>query len=351
MQFTADRSHNPVTPTALAAVGSPAWQNTPDGFAVFGQPDREHVIFPSDDYPADPATYTIRITTPADVDGVASGQLVSRRHKGNRVTSVYQLDRPAPTDVVQVAVGHFTEIDGVGPRGLPVRSYVPEDAPAGAVDAARQTPGQIAWLEQQLGRPFPYRTYGTLGLDLQYPGALETATLSTFGVNAVASPQDAPVREHELVHQYFGDAVPVRSWDDMWLSEGHATYYQELCSAENGGKSLDEQLKQLYTDVLPNELADQGPIAHLKYAGGLMFATDDGGALTLYALRNLVGQATFRRIEQTFYDTFRGRSASTQDYIDVANRVSGRHLDSFFQGWLYGATPPPMPGHPDWHAS
>ncbi|SCF87932.1 hypothetical protein GA0115260_103592 [Streptomyces sp. MnatMP-M27] len=53
-------------------------------------------------------------------------------------------------------------------------------------------------------------------------------------------------------------------------------------------------------------------------------------------------------IERTFFDTYEGRSADTQDYIDVANRVSGRDLTSYIKSWIYGRTTPPTPGHQDW---
>nr|WP_203950358.1 hypothetical protein [Microbispora rosea] len=75
---------------------------------------------------------------------------------------------------------------------------------------------------------------------------------------------------------------------------------------------------------------------------------NNGGLLMLAGLRRLVGDSVFKKIEQTFYDRYRGRSATTRDYIDVANRVSGRDLTSYIEGWLYGAKVPPMPGHPDW---
>ncbi|WP_030678944.1 hypothetical protein [Streptomyces rimosus] len=75
---------------------------------------------------------------------------------------------------------------------------------------------------------------------------------------------------------------------------------------------------------------------------------DAPGALMLYGLHNKVGDTTFRKIESTFYRTYQGRSAGTQDYIDVANRVSGQGLTPYFKSWLYGRTTPSIPGRPDW---
>jgi aminopeptidase N len=352
--YVADRSLSPASPAWKLPPGInnpfPVWQNTPDGFALLSQPDRAHVAFPSNDHPSDKATFTFRVTTPADVDAVASGTLTGKDRHGDRVTTVYRLAQPTPTDVVQIAVGRFTEVDQAGPHGLTVRSYVPDDRPDAAV-GARRTLEQLAWLEGEIGRPFPYPTYGVLGVDSEYGGvALETATLPTFSAAFLHDPREAATQVHEMVHQYFGDTVAVRSWDDMWLSEGHAIYYQSLYQDHIGEKPFETGMKERYVDVNNQQLEQEGPVAHLNSASGVLSGSDNGGALTLYALRNLVGQNTFTRIEQTFYDTFRGRSASTQDYIAVAERVSGHDLAGFFQGWLYRATTPPMPGRPDWHA-
>lgn len=73
-----------------------------------------------------------------------------------------------------------------------------------------------------------------------------------------------------------------------------------------------------------------------------------GGALALYALRQRVGDATFRQIERAWVSRYRDGVASTADFIALASRVSGQDLGRFLNRWIYGTTTPPMPGHPDW---
>ncbi len=70
-----------------------------------------------------------------------------------------------------------------------------------------------------------------------------------------------------------------------------------------------------------------------------------GGALVLYALRQVVGDATFQRIEREWVSRYQGRSASTGDFIALASQVSHRDLSGFLRDWLYGTKTPPMPGH------
>lgn len=348
IEYTSDRNLDPQSPAEPLPPGLPqfmkAWITTSDGFAFMGQPDRAHLFFPANDYPSDKARFTFRVTTPSDVTAVANGMLVSTVRAGDRTTYVWRTATDIPTDITQVAVGKFREIDQTGPHGLPIHSFLPA-AMSGGDDIVRQTPAQIAWLEKTLGLPFPFERYGVLGIDSMYDGvALETATMSTFPAVAFSRPlaQVAPVMVHEMTHQYFGDNVSVGSWDDMWLSEGHATYYQMLFA---GG--FDDAMKDMYS--LDNQLrGDWGPPARMGSAAATLLGSDGTAALSLYALHQLVGAATFQRIEKTFYTEFHGRSARTQDYIAVANRVSGRDLTPFLTSWLYGTTTPPMPGHPDW---
>jgi hypothetical protein len=93
---------------------------------------------------------------------------------------------------------------------------------------------------------------------------------------------------------------------------------------------------------------ESGPPGKMKHARDVLVGTNTAGLLMLFGLREMVGKDTFRRIEKTFFAEFSGRSASTGDYIKVANRVSGKDLTGYINSWIYSATTPPMPGHPDW---
>ena len=96
---------------------------------------------------------------------------------------------------------------------------------------------------------------------------------------------------------------------------------------------------------------DSGPVARPIDADHLFdLQVYHGGALVLYALRQVVGARTFERIEREWVSRYRDRVASTDDFIALASQVSHRDLRGFLRSWLYGTTTPPMPGHPDWKA-
>lgn len=63
----------------------------------------------------------------------------------------------------------------------------------------------------------------------------------------------------------------------------------------------------------------------------------------LYGLNRAVGDATFQNIEKVFFEKFRHNNASTQDYINVVNKVSGKDFTAYINDWIYGKKTLPMP--------
>lgn len=354
--FTADRSVDPLSPTlnlpAGTDLGWKSWIETPDGFALLGQPDRAHLFFPCDDIPGDKARTTFHVTVPDDLEVVANGARTSVvPAPERRKTITYRTREEIPTDVVQVAVGRFLPVSQPGPHGTTLTGWIPADHPELA-PAVRESAEQLRWVESTLGLRYPFESYGVLGVDSDYDeAALETATLPTYPVSTLSLPteQRSPTMVHELVHQWFGDAVSVSTWDDMWLSEGHAMYYQHLWEAQHGGPSMDETMRELYS-TYGAARAEDGPPGHLKIPFGVLFDTNTPGSLLLYGLREKVGEKTFRRIEQTFFREHVGGSASTADYAETASRVAGEDLGPYVDGWVHGAKVPAMPGHPGWRS-
>lgn len=325
------------------------WTDTDSGFSLMGQPDRSHLFFPMNDVPSDKARMTWRVTVPKGLQAAANGTLKAQWTVGDRTTYVFSTRDPIPTHVAQLAVGRFTQTTGRGPHGLPLRSFV--DTPKAAAAKARVAliPSQLRWIEQQTGSRYPFETYGVLGVGGVTGYALESATLSMFNADYLTDPVDqgTGTMVHELTHQYFGNAVSVRKWDDMWLSEGHAVYYTGRYRADQGETTMDEFMKDVYAFEREHR-AQYGPPGRPADLIDVLAGTNTGGAFFLYDLGNLVGPTTFRAIEHTFFERFRGRSASTQDYIAVANEVSGRDLTAYVNAWIYGKTTPVPIGHPDW---
>ncbi|WP_268254271.1 M1 family aminopeptidase, partial [Streptomyces capoamus] len=144
-----------------------------------------------------------------------------------------------------------------------------------------------------------------------------------------------------------GDSVAIRRWSDLWLSEGHARFYERLYSDEHGGADLESVMRAAY-EQHDQWRHDEG--APAEPTGDTLFKVMryDGSALVLFALREKVGEETFDRIERAWVTEYRGRAAGTRDFVRLVSRVAGEDLGPFLTPWLHGPRTPPMPGHPDW---
>lgn len=346
ISYTADPTQQRHRGDAIQDYG---WVPTPDGTVLYAQPNGAKMIFPANDHPSLRAPVTFRITTPPGLSAVANGRLVERvRRPDGRVRWTYDSEQPVAAQLVQLAIGKFTFVDSTGPRGLPVRDVVPDGLVTDTQEYRSLTAEHLAWLERRLG-PYPFRRYGVLVGDTDLPVALETQSLSVVPRADLLGDRVDAERNlvHELTHHWTGDSVAIRRWSDLWLSEGHARFYERLYSDTHGGAGIEEAMRAAYEQHdqwrhdagAPAEPTEPTLFKQMRY---------DGSALVLYALREKVGEETFDRIERSWVTKYRGRAAGTRDFVALSSEVAGEDLKPFLTRWLYGAHTPPMPGHPDW---
>ncbi|MGW4895313.1 M1 family metallopeptidase [Kitasatospora sp. NPDC004240] len=346
VEYTADPTQVRHRDDAIETYG---WIPTPDGTVLYPQPNGAKMIFPANDHPSRPARFSFRVTVPQELTAVANGELTERRELGDgRVRWSYESGDPVSTQLVQVAIGRYSLLTGTGPHGLPLRDAVPTDLVERVEPYRRLTPGHLDWLEQRLGR-YPFGTYGILVAHTDLGVALETQTLSLLPEADLLGDRVDAERNlvHELAHHWFGDGVGLRAWSDLWLSEGHARFYERLYSEEHGGVSFEQAMRTAYASHdrwrrdfgAPAAPTEPTLFKRMRY---------DGSALVLYALREEVGDAAFRAVERAWVELYRHRPAGTADYIELASLVTGRDLRGFLTAWLYGEHTPAMPGHPDW---
>ncbi|MGW0769547.1 M1 family metallopeptidase [Streptomyces sp. NPDC002676] len=333
------------------------WVRTSDGLAMANQADAAHLVFPCNDHPSDKARFTFRITAPNDYTVVANGLPTSAERVGPTTTWTYRTQHPMATELAQVSIGRSAVLHRDGPHGLRVRDVVPSGDRKALEPWLAKTPDQIAWLESKVG-PYPFETYGLLMAQAATGFELETQTLSLFEKDLFTEPAYPKwyiesIMVHELSHQWFGDSVSPRSWSDVWLNEGHATWYEELYAEQKAHRPMEDRMKAAYgasdhwretggPPALPK------PPAPGQKIGIFRPNVYDGAALVLYALRQEIGQERFERLERIWVQGHRDSTAGTADFVRLASAVAGRDLTGFLKDWLYGEKTPPMPGHPDW---
>ena len=331
------------------------WFNTFDGSVVGAQPEFAHEVFPSNDHPSDKASYSFKLEVPNGVTAVANGVLSGRSTRGGRTTWRYSQRQPMASELVQLAVGQLDVIGRGRSRGVPLRDVV-ADTVSGNPDVEALldlTPRQMDWMVDRAG-PYPFDLYGVLVADQIFVYALETQTLSLHPA-LLFDPEILPpevadqVLLHELAHQWYGDSVAPATWSDLWLNEGHATWYENTYAAEFHGLDFEAFIRDAYANG-DQWRADFGPVALPSQNDFDLFSPNvyEGGATVLYALRQVIGDRTFRELERKWAQRFEGESVTTDDFIEFASKVAHRNLGPFLRDWLYGTETPSMPGHPDW---
>jgi aminopeptidase N len=329
------------------------------GWFMASQPNGAHTLFPSNDYPTDKATVTVRLTAPPGMLGVATGSRVQQTaNDDGTTTTTWASSHPVATHVLAMGVGRWSVIEDDPAGGPHLRSSVPADLAGLAPPRLDVLDDAVGWLRTAIGRPYPF---GSLGIQMVSPGAtdavLEGQTLILTDAGALDPwVSDCAWRRlivHETAHQWFGDSVSLTRWDQKWLSEGHATFYELLWAASAGcdPSSLEDRMRTIYADG--QEARDAGGPPDRPLAPRFAYESTiyDQGALALYALRQEVGPAMFRAVETTWLDRYADGNASTDDFIALASEVAGRDLSGFLADWLRSDTLPPMPGHPDWVAA
>ncbi|MEV6481480.1 M1 family metallopeptidase [Streptomyces sp. NPDC051576] len=316
------------------------WLPTADGALALGEPTGSMAWFPGNDHPSDKATYDITVTVPKGLRAVSNGELRTETTTGaGRTTSTWRTTQPMATYLATVAIGHYDITRTTLSNGLPVYVAVdPHEAAASSKVLAR-LPEIMEWEEYNFG-PYPFSSTGAIvdrrgdagyALETQnrpfFPGAPDTATLV-----------------HELAHQWYGDSVTPKTWRDMWLNEGFATYAEWLWSEDHDGDTAQQTFDALYrsggdADVWAFPPAEPTSAAHISDS-----PVYERGAMVLHKIRRTVGDARFYDILQGWAAAHRHGNADTADFTAYVERMApGKDFSGIWKDWLYGDGKPAHP--------
>jgi aminopeptidase N len=318
------------------------WIPTDDGAFVVNEPQGAPTWIPVNDTTRDFATWDFTITVPKGRTAVGNGTLVSKTDSGDRTTWRWRESKPMVSYLTTLTNGVFElrtgSIDGVplydavDPQTRRFGQKNPE--PALAWSRLAVEPEAVRFLSGLYG-PYPFDSVGAI---VDYAPNVFYSLESQTKPNYWVLPSTLTI-VHELAHQWFGDALVLERWPDMWLNEGFATWSEWKWNEYKNVKSAHDQFEELYATP-EDSAAGQDlwfPAPNALPDASELFATPvyDRGALTLQALREKVGEDTFMQIVRTWYGENRYSNVTTADFIATAERVSGMQLDHFFDVWLF----------------
>jgi hypothetical protein len=340
------------------------WLRAPDGAFVVNEPMGAMSWFPNNNHPLDKATYDISVTVPNDKVALGNGELVAKTDNGDGTTTWHWRESyPMATYLSTATVGNFDYTMTIGGTsfgfaGNPLELHNAIDSSYTAssktlINTTLAREDAIVKFLSDLYGPYPFDSAGAVVDRVSGVGyVLEVQTKIHFpsGTNGVS----ANTMAHELTHQWFGDSVSLKSWGDIWLNEGWATWSQwNWTNKQNNGITPAQQFTNNYNSTSQPTRWNTAP-ANLPSAANLFstFPVYTRGAMTLEALRQIIGDAQFIELARTWVTENRGGNVGTADFIALAKRIARDRsgfdasnlakLDTFFQQWLYTPAKPTM---------
>lgn len=320
--------------------------------------------------PMQSAPLTLTFRTPKKLKFSTIGRLVDSSTTGDITTSRWVSE--LPNNHVSFNIGKFDQLDIRDPRIPPVTVHVNTEAHntiSRLIPTARHPEefvgadlaNSLSFFSQVFGKPLFSQYYAT---EIPYfhgqafPGMIHLSWWTFLGMSTEG--EDEMFRAHEMAHQWWGIGVAPASYRDAWISEGFAEFagmwYMQMVLNDN-----DKYLKALRRarDNIRRERNKVAPIglgyrAGESWRGGYALMTYSKGAWVLHMLRNMMlntrtmDETRFKVMMRDFYETYRGKAASTYDFQRTVEKHVGQPMDWFFNQWVYGTAVPTYTL--SWHA-
>jgi aminopeptidase N len=311
------------------------------------------MAFPCFDQPDLKGRFKLEVNAPEDWTIISNTAVESASAvaTGQRRTTFGET-QPISTYLFAFAVGPFRKLNGpAGEPGLYVRQSKLQNAEAEAPEVQQIAAQGIVYLSTFFAQPFPFPKYDMVLIPGFAYGGMEHAGATFLREESVLF-RVAPTHTdrlnrdilvlHELTHQWFGDLVTMRWFDDLWLKEGFAEYmaYQALASL----KARENMWKRFYEANEPAAYAidsTQGTTPIYQDIPNLLDAKSAYGAIVydkapgvLKQLAFVLGPEHFRNGLQLYLKEHAYANAEWNDLVRAFERVSRRPLDHWAAMWI-----------------
>ena len=353
-------------PVAPAGKAITRFEDKDDGseyiYTLFVPMDAD-MAFPCFDQPDLKAKFKLSVTTPAGWTVVSNtypngGGGIGAGVEGGTGPSVIQSTtqftetKPISTYLFAFAAGPFKKVhDVAGMPGLYVRKSKLEKAEAEAAAVQQITADGIKYLSDYFAQPFPFPKYDMVMIPGFAYGGMEHAGATFLREESILF-RTAPTHSdrlnrdilllHELTHQWFGDLVTMRWFDDLWLKEGFAQYM--AYHALNALKPDENVWKRFYQAIKPAAYAidsTQGTtpiyqeIANLKDAksayGAIVYSKAPG---VMKQLAFVIGEDAFRDGLRLYLKEHAYANAEWSDLVRAFERTSKKSLSEWADAWI-----------------
>ena len=294
------------------------------------------------DHPSDKAKVEFIVTAPSKYTVVSNGKLVSMTTSKTSATYNYKTTYELSTKLMVIGVAEFLN-KNVQKMPFEISSFAYPKDKYTVLENYSIAPQITLFYEGLLGR-YPFNKLYNVQSTTKY-GGMENAGCIFYDENVVEANRTESLIAHEIAHQWFGNAVSEKDWNHLWLSEGFATYLENMYLENKYGKdTLDYLMNESRLRVLAfkNKYPNKVLVPEVVNSPNEMLNTYSyqKGAWVLHMLRIELGDDTFFKILKTFYSAYKYSNANTNDFISVASKVSEVNIKPLLEPWLYSNTLP-----------
>jgi aminopeptidase N len=312
-------------------------------------PNRARNWLPMIDHPYDKATSEFVVTAPIHYQVVANGLLQEETNLGDGFRRTHwKQSVPIPSWLNALGVARFASRHFGTINDIPLQTWTfHQDREAGIATFDVPTRQAMSFFSEHIG-PYPYEKLANVEA-AGMGGGMEHASAIFYGARAVTMEPATGLVTHEIAHQWFGNSVTESDWDDVWLSEGFATYLTLLSTEHYRGRDafvagLERSRERVWSGeendpeetVVHDNLSDMGDVL-----SGLQYQK---GAWILHMLRWEIGTEDFWTGIREYYKRYRDSTASTADLVRLMEEISGEELSWFFDQWLHRTPSPALEG-------
>lgn len=316
--------------------------------------------FPCIDEPEAKAIFDLTVTHDKNDVALSNMPAADESIQGSLKTTRFEPTPKMSTYLLAFVTGNLHYEEGKTKDGIVVRSWASQARPKKELTYSMQEAVKVLdFFTDYFGTPYPLTKCDQVALPDFDAGAMENWGLITYReIALLADPDNRSVSSeqyvslvvaHELSHQWFGNLVTMKWWDDLWLNESFASVMEHLAldaihpdwkqwELYTSTDVISSTSRDIYKDIQPVGVTVTDPdLLDTIFDPGIVYAK---GAHLLKMLREYIGDEAFRSGLQAYFKQHAYSNTTREDLWEALGKASGKDLHALMGPWI---TQPGMP--------
>lgn len=322
-------------------------------FATQFESHHAREVFPCIDEPEAKVTFSLEIRALSDLEVLSNTEIIEKNENGNIQQVRFAKTPKMSTYLLAFVLGDFQRVSKKTKSGVEVSVLATKAQKSELMEFPLSFAVRVLeFYEDFFGQKFPLSKCDHIALPDFSSGAMENWGLITYRETALLAGKNSSISSkkyvalviaHETSHQWFGNLVTMKWWDELWLNESFATMMEYLATDALEPKwriweefAVNEAVLSLRRDAIDGVQAVHVPVHHPDeistiFDGAIVYAK---GARLMNMLRKYVGNDAFQKGLQRYFDKFKYQNTIGDNLWDCLSEASGKNVADFMNPWL-----------------